>query len=520
MVAALAVQVVQEKRGHAILTHNVGWAMRLRVIPEFIQHLRARFKALVHRTDYLDPEDEVPEEVLAFARQSESEGNAASTPHDEEHIRVRCLWAVEYYSASYIDDLLDNLRKLGWLSARGMFEAEDPASWLARSRRDSTGGWKSVGYLVSEGTVVDLPGEAGTARLPAGVDSAYLTMGLITPSLVTVAVCFTFDDEQSGVLEDALRTDRQTCTKKTRRGWEHYQPESQKFNHIRQIRHDLVRMATDWFSENLPGVFSSGQLDREVPTCEFLTFRKADPIPSQHEDDDIVRFYLMMLGVYWDTDIWVMANCTGVKFSFPHSVFFGPPNHCVLTTSESEIGSGNPHHFGDQQTMQTILCAWGILALLGSYEARLRKLRDSVSSASKQPQDITNVLDEMVASDSIDIMAVVTELASASSRGLRLFGPMTRMEPRRPNLARVESLKDLFRDATRNGAIGLKEIERATSDRLTQFGSLVGARENVRLQRKITTLTWVLVGIGAVSVVLVALSLLDASSWFGMGPMD
>ena len=132
--------------------------------------------------------------------------------------------------------------------------------------------------------------------MPAGVDYAHLTMGLVTPSLVTVAVCFTFNDKQSGVLEGALRADRQTCTKKTRRGWEYYRPESQKVIHIRQIRHDLVRLAADWFSENLPGVFSSGQLGRDVPTCEFLTFRKADPIPSQHEEDEIVRLCLMMLG--------------------------------------------------------------------------------------------------------------------------------------------------------------------------------------------------------------------------------
>ena len=301
--------------------------MRIAILTDFIQYLRTRLQGLVHRTDYLDSDGEVPEEVLAFASQSDSEGNAASTPHEDEHIRVRCLWAVEYYSASYIDGLLENLQKLGWLGERGMFEPEDPASWLARSRRDGIGRWRNIGYLVSQGAAADLPGVTRTARLPAGVDYAHLTMGLVTPSLVAMAVCFTLNDEQSAVLEDALRTDRQTCTKKTRRGWEYYRPESQKVNHIRQIRHDLVRLATNWFSENLPGVFSSGQLDWDVPTCEFLTFRKADPMPSQHEEEeeDIVRLCLMLLGVYWDSDAWVMANRTGVKFRLPHRMFLGPP---------------------------------------------------------------------------------------------------------------------------------------------------------------------------------------------------
>ena len=495
--------------------------MKLTAALHIIRYFRDRVQGLLYRTGWLDREDEVPEEVLAFARQSESEGNAASTPHEDERIRVRCLWAVEYYSASYIGGLLENLRKLGWLGERGMFEAPDLVGWLAQSRRDGGGGWRTVGYLVSQGTAMDLPGETRTARLPAGVEYVHLELGVVTPSLVAVAVCFTFNEVRSGVLEDALRTDRQTCTQKTRRGWEHYRPESQKFNHIHRIRGDLVRLATDWFSENLPGVFSSGQLDSDVPTCEFLTFRKADPIPASDEGDDVARRCLMMLGVYWDSDTWVMANSTGVKFRLPHRVFLGPPNHCVLTANEAGIDNGNFHHFGDQHTMQTVLSGWGILALLGSYENQMRRVRDSVSFASKQDKDIADALDEMVAPDSIDMMAVITELASAQRRGLRLFGPMTRVEPRHPERTRVESLNELFRDAISNSATGLKEIERATSDRLTQFGSLVGARENIRLQRKITTLTWVLVVIGVASVVvLVMFSVFDPASWLGMGPMD
>ena len=474
---------------------------------DFIEYLRSLFRGLFNRTEGVDSDGEVPDEVLAFARQSDSEGNIASTPHEDEHIRIRCLWAVEYYSASHIDGLLENLRKLGWLGERKMFEAEDPASWLSKSRRDGSGGWKTVGYLVRHGTAADLPGDTRAARLPTGVDYVHLTMGMVTPSLVTVAVCFTFNDERSGILEDALRTHRQTCTARTRRGWEYYRPESQKSNHIRQIRHEHVRLATDWFSENLPGVFSSVQLDRDIPTCEFLTFRKADPIPSQHEEDDIVQGYLMMLGVYWDTDVWVMANHTEAKFSLPSSVFFGPPHHCVLTVRESGIDDGNPHHYGDQQTMKTILCAWGVLALLGSYKDRMREILDSMSSASTQHKNLTDALDQMVASGSTDILAVATELASAPSNGLRLFGPMTRIEPRHPEHARVESLNELFRGAIRNSAISLKEAERATNDRLTQFGSLVGALESVRLQRKIRTLTWVLVFLGVASVLGTALSL-------------
>ena len=478
------------------------------MIVKLFRRLRMCFQRWYHQSDSPDSDVDVPEEELDFARQRGSEGNVASAPPEDERITLRCLWAVEFYSPSYIDGLLENLRKLGWLGERDMFESEDPASWLSRSRRDGRGGWKTLGYLVNQGTATDLPGEKRTAPLPTGVDYAHVTMGVLTPSLVAIVVCFTFNDERSAVLEDALRTDRQTITKKTRRGWEHCLPESQKISHIRQIRQDLVRLAAMWFSENLPGIFSSETWDSDVPTCEFLTFRKADPIPSQHEGDPML--YIMMLGVYWGIDAWMLANHTEVKFNLPHGVFFGPPNHCVLTAKESEIGNGTPHHYGDERTVPTILCAEGVLPLLAGYHYHMRRVRDSVASVSRSPKDVTAVLDAMMASDSIDMMAVISELASTPKKGLGLFGTMTKLEPKRPEIAGVESLNQLIHNTIRNGATRLQEVDRATRDRLTQFGSLVGTRENVRLQRKITTLTWVLLAIGVISVALAFFSVFDA----------
>ena len=208
---------------------------------------------------------------------------------------------------------------------------------------------------MNPGSSKDLPEPTRTAQLPQGVAYVHAKMGVLTPSLVAVAVCFTFDEERSAIFEDALRTDCSPISKKTPRGWEHYQPGSQKGNEIRRIREDLVKLAAGWVSENFPGVFSSGLLGDSIPTCELLTFRKAVPLPAIHERDPVAHHYLQLLGVYWGNSAWVVSSRPGLKFNLSHHVFFGPTNHCVLTSIESEVG--NPPHHVDSQLMPGILCA-------------------------------------------------------------------------------------------------------------------------------------------------------------------
>ena len=444
-----------------------------------------------------DTDDKAPEEIQAEAHALASEQNLRTTPPEGERVALRCLWAIEFFSPSHIDNLVDSLRRLRWSGERDMFESEDPVSWLSRCRREGNGGWKPLGFMAKHGTTTDLPDVARAVQLPNGVEYAHATMVVLTPSLVAVAVCFTFSDEASAVFEEVLRNDRQPISMKTRRGWEHYLPLSQKGNQVRQVRQELVKQAGTWFSENLPGIFSSGWLDSDIPTCELLTFRSAEPIPSRPVDDPVVRGYLMLLGVFWGTNAWLVSYSPGLKFNPPHHVFIGPRNHCVLTANESEIGT-SPLHI-DVQLMPGILCEGAILPLLDGYQDALRRVRDSVGWISRRQKNPQKVLETISASDSIDMTAVISELATAPKQGLRPFRSIPRLIPKEPSLSPFESLNEMLHIAVMNDGRLAQGAERATNERLTQFGSLLGAIENVRLQKKITMLTWVMVVIGIAS---------------------
>ena len=466
--------------------------------------LRERFPRWIPFLGPSKREPVVPEEVLVEARALASEQNLRTAPPEDERITLPCLWAVEFYSPSHIDGLVDGLRKIGWSGERDLFESENPVSWLSRTRRHGDGGWKTLGFLVSPGVDKNLPEVVRYGPLPDGVEYCHASVAVLTPSLIAVAVCFTFGQEKSTVFEEILRRDRQPISKKTQRGWEHYLPPSQKINDIRQARIELVELAASWFSENLPGIFSSGLLDSEVPTCELLTFQKAEPIPRKTDDDLVAREYLMTLGVYWGTDSWFVSSRPGLKFNLPHSVFFGPPNHCVLTARESEVGDAP--HYVDSQMMPGVLCEAAIFPLLTGYEYRMRKVRDLVGSESSRLKNPAKVLETIVASDSIDMTAMISELASAPSEGLRLFRSTSKLEPSHPALVHAESLNQLLHALIRSVGLRAQQADRATNERLTQLGSLLGAVENVRLQKRIAKLTWVLLAVGVASLVALLLS--------------
>ena len=186
-------------------------------------------------------------------------------------------------------------------------------------RRHQYGGsWLNLGYLVPKDSGPLFRGaDKSVAPLPSSV--AYASAGIyeVSPSLLSVIVCFVFDDNMSRMFDDALRTDRQTYTTPVRRGWKVNNPREQKRAHIAHIRTSTAREIGSWFSENLPGLFSSGILDYEIATCEFLTLHEGEPFPSQVEGEENFHEYLDILGLWRGFDTWKSANIPGLRFRMP-----------------------------------------------------------------------------------------------------------------------------------------------------------------------------------------------------------
>ena len=461
------------------------------------------------------------DEALAFYRKRDAQENTDTSPPVGEYIDLCCMWGIEFYTPAHLADLIGGLRKLGWHTNEHPDPSRDPVSWLYGLRRYQHGGaWMNLDYLIPEGSNLPFIGpDSRVAPLPPCAKYASAGIHSITPSLVSLVVCFVLNDDVSCTFDNALRANQQTYTTPVRRGNQIHSPRTQKTDDIGQIRNNITREIGSWFSENLPGLFSSGILDHEIPTCEFVTLRKAEPFPSHIEGENNFHKYLDILGLRLDFDVWKNSRMPGLKFKMPHPVVHNPPYHSVVAINEGRHISDIPDIYGsaDRETrivhvdqfMPNLLSLWSILPMLEGYTQYLNKVREAAtfkSGGRPAPAKVLERLGVNVA-HSVDIAAVTSELGMYSEEGFPLIHDIEHFEPCDSHFYEAGlHLRKRLEFIIGKQATWLKRTEKSIRDQLTQYGSLVGAAENARIQGKITRLTWALLFLAGATLVATVLA--------------
>ena len=317
-----------------------------------------------------------------------------------------------------------------------------------------------------------------------------------------------FEKDFSTQFDEALRKNRQTYRKPSERGYTIYSPETQKTDHIYQIRAEIAELAARWFRENLPGIFSSGILEGDLPTCELVTLQKAEPFPLRSKDntDPSAYHYLSILDMHSTFNAWRSVDIPYLKFSEVQTRNRAPRYHSILAVRESDLDSDRSAriHSIDEQ-IPHLLSRWAILPLIEGYSQHLNAIRDSALFRSKSRQNSVKILKTLShhVSYSVDIAAVTADLISYTqqpssfSLDLGTFKPCDehRYEP-------DHTLTKGLCSAIEESATWLQKTDQSLRDHLTQYGSLLGAKENVRLQRTIRFLTWVILILTLLTVVL------------------
>ena len=459
-----------------------------------------------------------PAHRLGDYRKNDPTSNAETTPPEDEHVDLCCVWAVEFYTPSYVDKLVDNLSKLGW-DQNDFPGRESPASWVQITRQHSEGGgWLDLGVIRSVGDKRPWPRRDRTAPLPKNVRYAQGGLYSLTPSLTCIVVCFVFEDSYRSQIDDALRTCRQTITRPVSRGREILDPERQKTEEVRQLRQEYANLASGWFRENLPGAFSSGILGDELPTCELVTLHKAEPFPDPEGQEYTPARYLRVLDLQSSPYAWKSKNTPGLKFSIEllgknseyHSVFAVRGTE-IESARQLEAYGGLPGlatHI--DVTYRAMIGELAIRHLLEGYSKRLNELRDAVTArirrpSRRRPLHTLQVLVDNVAFD-VDIAAVATDLIASTEEPSRFYRDLARFEPCYPRAFRGP-LTETFPSVVNRHATRLKQAVQSLRDHLTQVGSLIAATEDVRTQNRIL---WLTVFVAAVAVIAIISS--DAGS--------
>ena len=212
-----------------------------------------------------------------------------------------------------------------------------------------------------------------------------------------------------------------------------------------------------------------------------------------------------MLGLDFSWDVWTSTDIPGLKFSLQDWVDRSPQYHSILTMKESSLSNdylknkwnwagrdARIHFIDDFLRERWLLHISALLQMLEGYGNHLRAIRDSAVLRPGSRQNSVIVLNRLASnvSFSIDIDAVTSELQS-------LADPDSRVRLSIPVFEPVESqwypegytLADSLCTAIVQRASWTHKTDHSLRDHGTQYGALLGAMENVRLQRQIQRFT-------------------------------
>ena len=454
-------------------------------------------------------------DTLHLDRERDQKENERTTPPVNEKIELCCIWAVEFYTPSHMDALHSGLQRFGW-KQEGLRNLQDIEEWVDKSEKHLpgvSGGWLNLGFVSSSNS--RFIGPAGTNDMtrrqvhPDALPPQHVTeitgcLTSITSSLSCVIMCFVLDDEYVKKLDTALNTDRQTFYKVTPYYRDILDPERQKIDNIKQIRHEIKGEVTNWFSTNLPGLFSSGLLEGEMPTCELVTLREAEPFPTPRHPNP---HFLRLLGLESPSRAWSSTDIPGLKLSPLDNTDSSPKYHSVLSVRECHLSDESLEEFMgwsgrvartlyiDKFINEGLLHLWALLPMLDGYGNHLRSIRDSAILKPSSRLNPIKILDDLASnvSFSIDIDAVTSELQHLAEPELWKCLPLPIFKPiQSQKYPEERTLAESLCAVIAERASWLQKTDRSLRDHGTQYGALLGTVENVRLQRQIKYFTIVL----------------------------
>ena len=486
------------KKGRSHLAHrSVSRAVIQRLWQRLPSGLRSR--AAGHANN------EPTSAELDTLRERDRAQNVETAPPEDEYVDLRCMWAVEFYTPSHVDKLVDNFRTLGWHKS-ALPLREDPASWVRATRQLPLGGsWLNLGTIRSVDDTGPWQGSHRTAPMPRHVRHARGGLFSLTPSLTGIVMCFVFEDDFRSCLDQALRRDRQTVTRASRRGYEILDPERQKREEVQLVRGEITSLAARWFREHLPGVFSCNLLAGQLPTYELLTLHKAEPFPKRAAKGRPPT-YLRVLDLQSAPSVWSSTYTPNLKWSFRPSER-DLRCHSVLAIRDTDIDGEQPlktygglpglHTYVDA-VYQEVIAKLAIEHLLDGYNRSLNRLRDTVTTgirrlSRRRPIHTLESLVDKVPYE-VDIAAVTTDLIASAEESPWFFRALAGFELS-GNRQSQDSLATHFCSAVKRHATRLKETDRSLRDHLTQIGSLVAATVDIRTQREIRRLTVIVTGL-------------------------
>ncbi|GEM_PF-2698205 len=465
--------------------------------------------------------------LLQGIRQSDAEANARTTLTGDEAVSLQCLWVVEFYTPAHISSLLTGFEELGWNLPDSSGAASNPTRWIQRIRHSPQGwGWLNLGTIYRDDAQAR-SSQSRSAPLPNEVEYAIAAMHSLTSSLACIVIGFVYDENKRNCFERELKKDRQTFFQNIPKGgYTILTPDAQKVRSVRDVRTQLRTEAFNFFRSCLPGLFASGVLLHEFPTCEFLLLHEMAESSGDENGASRIPKWHNILGIDDDHHIWDAMWLEGLSFTWPLDRVDNSQYQSAIVAREETFSDDVMKMYGGRDrnsviyyvdhSLSALFSRWGVLGMLSGYERCLNIMRDSLVPTSaevvKSAKILRQIRNHLVRS--IDIATMASDLQefvktkAIYSMNMHDFKVRKTFFPEEGDI----SLTEILSQQTTDRMAGVHEVEKNLRDVLMQYGNTISAQQNIKLQRRMTFLTWAIVLLTIVAVGLAATSVFVSAS--------
>lgn len=441
-------------------------------------------------------------DVILEYQKRDSKYNLESEPPVDENINLQCVWATEIYSTMNFEILIQSFEKLGW-DNDSVTSWNNPVTWIRQQRQTAfRGAIFNLGIITRPENENRFP-PSRKAVLPDFVDHAQASMHSLSKSAISISVCFVIKDEFKNIYEEILRKQYKTYIQGSNsRGFAFINPHHQKDASVVSIRKRIREEIKQWFSIHLPGLFVSGLMTNEFPSCEHITLKQTTPYSKDNENAD--RAWLHSLGVYDSTYVWRSDDFPKLKLLWPYSIDNDIRFHAIFISDENFIDKSelekqgykdkySKARFLDDNIGSSVVNKIAILSMFSGFERYLNEVRDSMPRKHptlKQCLSIARFISNHVLA-SLNISVLSEEFENIKDD--KFFNNKTinsfKIDPDFRQLKINVTLLDSLNDSICNRIKWLGRLDTLVRELLGQYSSAVSTFENIKLQRNMKVLT-------------------------------
>jgi hypothetical protein len=436
--------------------------------------------------------------------------NKATSPPLDEQIRIPSIWVFEAFPPSFISNLRLSTEKLKWSQSERVINPDFLDSVDRMRFRLSGGGWLNLGYIVRDsGHSLNINRQAD---LPDGVEAIHASILQYIPSTTILVFQFLLNDDTANAIDQPLRDNYSTYKERIKDGWRYHNVESQKKLVVNTARESIRTLCTEWVKSNFPGLYASGQYSESFPTSEIITINKNEPYKFEGEKPR--NSFLSMINLDHDFYAWKSQNIQGLYLQLYEEID-KDVNKLVFSGNISKIledsdlkGYGSDTREGQILRWLTDLDhtigIWVLYVITRTYEKQLGILRDSYGSLDFSDLDLAasevQVLDKKLLNLQRNLTPFIQELIPLCEKksyflhDVYEFFPVS--ERRKSDTGLFNGLRERLLILVETLRSNEEQIS-AIANRSTQIASAISndklSKTNIRLQRGIFWMTWVLI---------------------------